>query len=88
MSNSSSKGTALITGASRGIGAVYADRLAKRGHDLILVARSEEPLKTLAAGTVESLGATVSTICRARFNAALLPMIRSKPLSVRISSSK
>jgi len=28
MSNSSSKGTALITGASRGIGAVYADRLA------------------------------------------------------------
>jgi hypothetical protein len=48
MSSTSSNGAALITGASRGIGAVYADRLAKRGHDLILVARSEEPLKALA----------------------------------------
>lgn len=61
-SNTSLKGTALITGASAGIGAVYADRLAKRGYDLILVARNVERLNALATRLTAETGRSVSSI--------------------------
>src|SRR5580692_2403394 len=57
-----SLGTALVTGASSGIGAVYADRLAKRGYDLILVARNGEKLKSLAARLTSETGRSVKVI--------------------------
>src|SRR5215813_2523455 len=44
----SNKPSVLITGASTGIGAVYADRFAKRGHDLVLVARDRVRMEALA----------------------------------------
>lgn len=45
----SSSGTAVITGASSGIGAVYAQQLAQRGYDVLLVARDRQRLEQLAA---------------------------------------
>ena len=57
-----SKGTALITGASSGIGAIYADRLARRGHDLILVARDETRLRAVAARVSGATGRTAITV--------------------------
>jgi len=56
------KGTAMITGASSGIGAIYADRLARRGHDLILVARNDDRLRVLASRLSDMTGRAVETI--------------------------
>jgi short-subunit dehydrogenase len=56
------QGTALITGASSGIGAVYADRLARRGYDLVLVARNGERLRALADRLVTQTGRKVETL--------------------------
>lgn len=53
---------ALVTGASGGIGEVYAERLAQRGYDLILVARSEDRLKANAERIHAKTGRKVEII--------------------------
>ena len=62
MSNSKVNGTALITGSSSGIGAVYADRLAKRGYDLIVVARNQGRLNALADRLKSETGRSVEVV--------------------------
>ena len=57
-----SKGAALITGASSGIGAIYADRLARRGHDLILVARDRRRLDAAAQRLSDDTGRCIRVI--------------------------
>jgi len=58
----STSGTALVTGASAGIGAVYADRLARRGCDLILVARDAVRLAAVAQRIEAATGRQVETL--------------------------
>ena len=60
--NAKIKGAAMITGASSGIGAVYADRLARRGYDLVLVARDTEKLNALSTKLQQETGRKVDVI--------------------------
>jgi short-subunit dehydrogenase len=58
----STLGTALITGASTGIGRVYAERLAHRGYDLLLVARDEARLEEVAARLRHDTGRAIEVM--------------------------
>ncbi|HET9625347.1 MAG TPA: SDR family oxidoreductase [Kofleriaceae bacterium] len=57
-----SRPSVLITGASAGIGAGYADRFARRGHDLVLVARDEAKLHQLADRLRRATGVAVDVV--------------------------
>ncbi len=72
------KPTILITGASAGIGAVYADRFAHRGHDLILVARDLARLEALAKILRAKTGVAVDILKADLTDAADLAKVESR----------
>jgi short-subunit dehydrogenase len=51
--------TVLITGPSTAIGATYADRFARRGHALVLVARDKQRMEALAKQLRDDTGVAV-----------------------------
>ncbi|SCC27943.1 SDR family NAD(P)-dependent oxidoreductase [Kosakonia oryziphila] len=56
------KGTAVITGASTGIGAIYANRLARMGYDLIIIARNHNRLNRMASHITADTSRNVEAI--------------------------
>lgn len=78
MTSTTHKGTALITGASTGIGALYADRLARRGYDLILVARNRDKLDALAARITDATRRNVEVLPADLNDSASLATVEAK----------
>lgn len=58
--NTFNHGAALVTGASSGIGAIYARKLAQRGYDLILVARNRKRLNEMSEEFSSQYGVNVT----------------------------
>lgn len=62
MEQNKTMGTAVVTGASSGLGEVFAERLAKRGYDLKLVARRKERLDVIAEKLESRYGVKVTNL--------------------------
>ena len=79
-------GTALVTGATSGIGEEFCWQLAAAGHDLVLVARREDALRALAASLTNVVGVNAEYIA-ADLSTEARPMLRSRTCDPSTSSS-
>ncbi len=70
--------TVLVTGASSGIGATYADRFARRGHDLVLVARDQARLEELASRLRAETGVKIDVVRADLTESADLALIETR----------
>jgi short-subunit dehydrogenase len=71
-------GAALITGGSSGIGATYADRLARRGYDLVLVARDTARMEALAARLRTETGVKIEVVTADLTDAVQLAAVEAR----------
>ncbi len=85
------RGPALITGASSGIGAVFARKLAARGHDVILVARRKDRLESLADELRDEFGVGARAVAADLSNQSdlerLEALIRGRPVEFLVNNA-
>lgn len=91
MSGPDQRGTAVVTGASSGIGAIYAERLAARGYPLLLVARRADRLHAMAAELSSQYGIAVDLMVadlgQSDDLAALEKRLESEAISVLVNNA-
>jgi short-subunit dehydrogenase len=78
MTNKITPAAVLITGASTGIGATYAERLARRGHNLVLVARDETRMDSIAQRLRKETGVSIDVLPADLTNSADLHRVESR----------
>ncbi|GAB3466880.1 SDR family oxidoreductase [Kineococcus endophyticus] len=92
-SSPSSRPTALVTGATAGLGAAYARSLARRGHDLVVVARDVERLESTASALRTEFGVEVEVLAADLSDRAALQRVadrvgsREAPVDVLVNNA-